>query len=173
MLNWLGAGVKVNSGAQWYSLCKLQRVKWFPQYLFFLSHYFLSLSFFCFVFFFVVMFCVLNSLNLWRGSIGWCWLVKDFFFTSLTTQYSPFFLRKNKIPYRYFLFLLQIKISYQESMLRIKIFSPLPSHLPSHQSHEDQGTALWEVPLRTFIFYRQRNCKWHHWKCIPTSLHHI
>ena len=161
---------------QWCTVIQLMqasRGKMVPTITFFLSHYFLSLSFFLFffLFFFVVMFCLLNSLNLWRGSIGWCWLVKDFFFTSLTTQYSPFFffLRKNKIPYRYFLFLLQIKISYQESMLRIKIFSTLPSH----QSHEDQGTAFWEVPLRTFIFYRQRNCKWHHWKYIPTSLHHI
>ena len=73
MLNWLGAWVKVNSGAQWYSLCKLQRVKWFPQYFF----SFLLFSVPLFFFFFLFQFFLLNSPE--RGSICWYWLVKFFF----------------------------------------------------------------------------------------------
>ena len=84
MLNWLGAGVKVNSGAQWYSLCKLQMVKWFPQYLFFFNIIFCPFFFF-FLFCFFFKFCLLNSANLQRegpyaGIDG-----LSFFFTSSTT----------------------------------------------------------------------------------------
>ena len=75
MLNWLGARIKVNSGAQWYNLCKLQRVKWFPQYLF----SFLLISVPLFFFFFVSVFFIEFSQPPERGSICWYWLVKFFF----------------------------------------------------------------------------------------------
>ena len=74
MLNWLGTGVKVNSGAKWFNLCKLQRVKWFPQYLF----SFLLFSVPLFFFFFLMVFFIEFSQPPERGSICWYWLVKCF-----------------------------------------------------------------------------------------------